>query len=218
MKVGTSKYIAPEVYRNEHYSLQADMWSCGVVLLEVFSEQILKAERDKAAYSLIEKMKEQMAEKKPISKVLKSLLETDPEKRLSAKSALTSEPFKSKFEYPSLDRVVNLEPCPGEVNSDDGSESVPRKTKKKNRKEKKKKDKKKKGSGTEISPSIKSAFEELEFENIVTAVAADTYWKAITKHCIDSVSEYDCVLLASKLYEVSFFPCVSLCLILMFML
>ena len=94
---GTAGYIAPEVYAKRPYSAAADMWSVGVILLEMFTGK-LQCDRDKVAYSIIAKRKEKFPDK-PVPNLIKMLLEEDDEKRISAESALTL-PLFSKFNEP----------------------------------------------------------------------------------------------------------------------
>ena len=61
-----SRYIAPEVYRNEEYSPKADLWSTGVVLLEMFLDKILNVDRDKAALAMIPEIVAELPEVRAI--------------------------------------------------------------------------------------------------------------------------------------------------------
>jgi serine/threonine protein kinase len=95
--IGTAKYIAPEVYQSEEYGVRADIWSAGVVLLEMFMDSVMSCERDKAAYAMIESLKAQRPAAKPVTGLLRAMLATDPEQRPTASQALVMEPLASKF-------------------------------------------------------------------------------------------------------------------------
>ena len=51
--VGTATYTAPEVYAGEAYGCGADVWSVGVVLLELMRGEMLGISRDKAAFRAV---------------------------------------------------------------------------------------------------------------------------------------------------------------------
>lgn len=90
--VGTPLYMAPEVCDSDDYQgPPADMWSLGLVLLEVFDAdfcvKFASCEKEKAAHSLVAETVGRLGTK-PIPSMLRSLLEVDPSVRVSAQRAL----------------------------------------------------------------------------------------------------------------------------------
>lgn len=96
MKFGTPYYIAPEVLK-QRYNNKCDIWSCGIIMhtllighppfLGANGKEILKkVEEGKVNY---EGEKWALISKEAIS-FLKQLLEIDPNKRISAKQALSN--------------------------------------------------------------------------------------------------------------------------------
>lgn len=90
--VGTPTYTAPEVVAREAYGLPSDLWSVGVVLLEMLMGE-LAADRDKAAARLIEERRESLPDS-PFATLVRGLLDPDAEKRLTAREALASPVFE----------------------------------------------------------------------------------------------------------------------------
>ena len=80
--VGTPTYTAPEVVAREAYGLPSDLWSVGVVLLELLLGE-LDADRDKAAARLIEEQKAALPDS-PFAALVRALLEVDVERRATA--------------------------------------------------------------------------------------------------------------------------------------
>jgi len=109
---GTAGYMAPEVYAKEPYSLAADIWSVGIVLLEMFTGE-LNCERDKAAFVKVKALKAQLPDK-PIPNLIKKLLEEDVSKRLTAHQALALPLFvEGKNPLPKVDvRLFVTAPTP----------------------------------------------------------------------------------------------------------
>ena len=92
---GTPTYRAPEVVSQEPYHLASDMYSVGVVLLELLRGKTLEVVKDKDSLKLVKQELEQLPDQ-PFANLVRGLLEVDPEKRLSAKKALQSDVF-TKF-------------------------------------------------------------------------------------------------------------------------
>eukprot|EP00928_Gymnodinium_smaydae_P042484 TRINITY_DN285_c1_g1_i1.p1 TRINITY_DN285_c1_g1~~TRINITY_DN285_c1_g1_i1.p1 ORF type:complete len:594 (+),score=102.98 TRINITY_DN285_c1_g1_i1:54-1835(+) len=115
--VGTPLYMAPEVWKNEDYDNSADIWSTGVVLLEVFDSEFCAkfalCEKEKGAHALISETVSRLGAK-PIPAILRGLLETAPSARLSAQEALqkleATLPEGVKDSLPVLPEPVSLRP------------------------------------------------------------------------------------------------------------
>ena len=69
------------------YGIAADMWSVGIVALEMFTGE-LNCDRDKAAYGKVAERKAALPEGKPIPDLMRRLLEEDPAARITAREAL----------------------------------------------------------------------------------------------------------------------------------
>jgi serine/threonine protein kinase len=180
--VGTAKYIAPEVYRGDEYSLKADLWSAGVVLLEMFTDQILNVDRDKAALAMVEKLTAELPPSKPSSPFLRAMLEPEQEKRVTAAQALSMEPICSKFPPPSsYEKTLAVVPPPtaSSVAPEDAAEAATGSKRKKrgggglSKKKGGSKQKKKAGSGSsELAARVKEYWELLDCVENATLDAA----------------------------------------------
>eukprot|EP00586_Coscinodiscus_wailesii_P007967 CAMPEP_0172521432 /NCGR_PEP_ID=MMETSP1066-20121228/292576_1 /TAXON_ID=671091 /ORGANISM="Coscinodiscus wailesii, Strain CCMP2513" /LENGTH=488 /DNA_ID=CAMNT_0013304345 /DNA_START=218 /DNA_END=1681 /DNA_ORIENTATION=+ len=121
---GTPTYRAPEVTCRKPYGLPSDMWSVGVVLLELLQNKILPAETDRTASHLIDVGKGALPREllqnkilpaetdrtashlidvgkgalprdKPLPDLVRGLLDVEPSTRLTAREALSSDVFRS---------------------------------------------------------------------------------------------------------------------------
>lgn len=93
--LGTGPWIAPEVYRSQPYSIEADIWSFGMLLFELMTSRIpydlcSKSEME----SLILEAKVPLLKVKQetqyalIMPIWYGCLQADPKKRLTAAKAL----------------------------------------------------------------------------------------------------------------------------------
>lgn len=94
--VGTPTYRAPEVVAEQSYGLASDLWSVGVVLLELLRGKELEAVKDKGATSLIMEYVSQLPEAQPFPALIRGLLEPNPDQRWTASQALQCS-FFQKF-------------------------------------------------------------------------------------------------------------------------
>ena len=83
---GTHTYMAPEVVSKQPYNLSSDMYSVGVVLLEILLGKTI--ESTKTITEVLKKIPNQ-----PFANLIRGLLEINPVKRLSVRDALQSEVF-----------------------------------------------------------------------------------------------------------------------------
>lgn len=104
--MGTPTYTAPEIVHGESYGVKADVWSMGVLMLELFHGTALDADKDKHALAQIEDVKAKLSDK-PIPRLLKAMLEVDPEMRVSAEEALAM--------LPGVEKVVPQMPQTGAI-------------------------------------------------------------------------------------------------------
>jgi serine/threonine protein kinase len=92
---GTATYMAPEVVAHELYGSTADLWSVGVVLLEILSGCCIPAQKEKHAAAWIETTLASLPDL-PFPNLIRKLLDADPNLRWTARQALDHELF-TKF-------------------------------------------------------------------------------------------------------------------------
>ena len=205
-EVGTPTYTAPEVVAREKYGLPSDLWSVGVVLLESLIGE-LTVDRDKAAARLIEEKKEALPDS-PFATLIRGLLETDAERRMSAREALALPVFE-KYDLESPP-VVMIDIKAAFSSGDDDDNYNEDKTngnalKPINGDKKKPPSKQKKLSPRERL--IKKLCNEIECKNPKTEIAAAIYAKEMEQldDELDDISStqtlLDCVVVASRFYE-----------------
>ena len=130
-EVGTVTYTAPEVFQEEEpiYGTPMDLWSVGVVLLEVWCDQLLAAQKNSHALKMIESHLTNLPEDKPFPILLRNLLRIDPSLRWSARQALRSDAFaKLGLAEPPVRRMNVASALPVDSAEDDeGDSSAPSK-------------------------------------------------------------------------------------------
>ena len=176
-----------------------------MVLLESMIGE-LNADRDKAAARLIEEKKEALPDS-PFATLIRGLLETDVEKRLSAREALNL-PLFQKFglEAPPI-RIVDINTAFVTDDDDDDTDnkSNPNALKPINGNKKKAPSKQKKLSPRERL--IKKLCNEIECTNPKTEIAAAVYAKEMEQldDELDDIANtqtlLDCIVVASRFYE-----------------
>jgi len=95
---GTPNYIAPEILQSKPYGYEADWWSYGVVLYEIFYGQMpFQGNTPSELFKNILNGKPRLSPRidNRINKLIKGLLRKDPKKRYGAKKVLEHEFFKS---------------------------------------------------------------------------------------------------------------------------
>ena len=108
-QIGTVTYTAPEVFSEEEpmYGKPVDLWSTGVVLLEVWQDALLEAQKNSHALKMIETKLSQLPDK-PFPALLRGLLQVDPDERWTARHALQSIAFANLGLVEPPVRLVNV--------------------------------------------------------------------------------------------------------------
>lgn len=100
-EVGTMVYTAPEVLDEETgYGTAVDIWSVGVVLLELLTNQFIAATKPKQILQAISTAKEALPRDQPFPELVRALLQIDPVDRPTAHQALEHMLFVEKFNLP----------------------------------------------------------------------------------------------------------------------
>jgi serine/threonine protein kinase len=185
-EVGTSTYRAPEQIWEDWYSFAADVWSIGVVILEMVNG-LIKVSKDKSAYNYIMDLRQKFGSK-PLPRLLKSILQKDPEVRITCKEALKLDIFKDlpKSEFKKVLNKTLIFDKPKEKKKKVKINAASRRAKLR------------KSSTTRKIKKLndyEKLCEKFEFENPMTPASAEIYHKKTNEHIVD------CVLLASKMYE-----------------
>jgi len=207
-EVGTVVYTAPEITKQEEYGKPADLFSVGVVLLELLQNQSFTAEKASHVAAEIEKALLQLPEDAPFPNLIRSLLKENPAERVTARQALQHPVFtKFGFAPPSSPRIVNVGdalPYDNAGNDDEEEENeapaVPRKNAAsiKNRKNKKRQQR---------LQRIDKYLNELESDHPWTRAAALEYSQQMEQvdEDVDNPAESqalaDCCVLAHRFFE-----------------
>ena len=228
IEIGTPTYRSPEVVNQESYSFPSDMWSIGVVLLELLRGSEIECHKDNTAIQLIENEIQKLPENQPFPNLIRGLLEIDPTKRLTAHQALNS-PVFSKFglttnstssDDVSTTKRINLNeaiPFDETGSEDEDEEKEENESGRSNQKGSKKKkgddhhQKQKKKEQQKLRKRyqlIEKICENMEWTtNPLTKQAAYTYSLVMTElddeldNLQESQSLLDCCVLAHKFYE-----------------
>lgn len=209
-EIGTPTYTAPEVVAREEYGLPSDLWSVGVVLLESIIGE-LTVDRDKAALRLIEEKKKSLPDS-PFVTLVRGLLETDANKRLTAREALALPVFE-KFGLTILPvRIFDINAAfadtYNDVTNDDGAES--KKVNENALKTINGNKKKPPSKQQKLSPRermVKKLCHELECKNPKSELAALIYASRMEEIDaeLDNIAHsqilLDCTILACRCYE-----------------
>lgn len=211
--VGTPTYRAPEVVDEKPYGLPSDLWSVGVVLLEMLQGKCFESFKDKGALKEISQCLDSLPEGQPFPTLLRGLLEPDPTKRWTAREALDCDLF-AKFnlreepESKSFHRISLSDALPIEGDEDD-DESVGKENQRNSRDTKGSSLQKKKVNPViaKRSKFIHKVCDWMEWSNPLTARAAMVYstqMNEITGNVDDlnaSNTMLDCLVLAHKFFE-----------------
>lgn len=210
---GTPMYMAPEVYECEPYGRKADMWSAGVVLLEVFQKNTIPDVKTSQAHTLIKEGLDKLPMDKPFPTVARNLLQMNPDVRWSALQALEymSQTFPECNDAPSTTIISLKEALPFDDDDEEEEEEnvAPPTTP---GKKKKKKD----PVLERRSRKVRQLCQELECVHPLSIHAAMCYCERMLELDEDlddlssSQSMLDCVLLAHKVFEVEVVDMTSL--------
>lgn len=108
-EIGTITYTAPEIFNAEEpvYGKPMDLWSVGVVLLELWTDALLEAQKNSHALKLVQTKLAEIPDK-PFPTLLKHLLQEDPSKRCSVRQALQSDVFAKAGLVEPNRRLIDL--------------------------------------------------------------------------------------------------------------
>jgi serine/threonine protein kinase len=199
-EVGTVTYTAPEVVACEPYGLSSDLWSVGVILLEMVQNHTLEATKNREGYKLIEEAKQKLPDQ-PFANLVRRLLTVDPHERISARQALES-PLFQRFglDIPPV-RVIDIHSALPLEEGDAFIENV-KPTKNSNMREKKN------PLLVKRQKTIRMLCNELQCEHPMTPYAAFVYSQQMYLQIDDTIDDLsqsqillDCVVLASKFFE-----------------
>jgi serine/threonine protein kinase len=206
--VGTVTYTAPEVVECKPYGFKSDLWSIGVILLEMIQNHTIEAEKNKEALKMIEIAKDNLPDQ-PLPNLIRGLLTINPKHRLSARLALQSPVFlKFGFQYPSvtlidLDSALPLTGYNSLGNYDNSENKEPNTLYAK---------KNSKNNPDSIvmhrEAIIRGLCAELDLDHPMTVKAALCYAQQLYQldDTIDDLNQsqglLDCVVLASRFFEI----------------
>lgn len=181
-EVGTLVYSAPEVLNDEEYDASVDLWSVGVVLVELLKQETIPGLKVKQILPHIQGILSELSVQ-PFPDLIRRLLQVDPDERLSAEEALQHELFsKFQLDAPNSSVLTMKEVLPYDYKSELSQ---------------KKKEKR--------LVKIKKACQYLASESPLTPRAAFEYSTQLDQ-LDDSVDEsqslLDCVVLAHRFFEV----------------
>mmetsp|Transcript_20819 Transcript_20819/g.58577 ORF Transcript_20819/g.58577 Transcript_20819/m.58577 type:complete len:199 (+) Transcript_20819:485-1081(+) len=158
------------------------MYSTGVVILEVFNGMLVE-EKERAALKKVQELRDKMGSKKPLPLLLRGLLASVPQDRLSASDALANPLFSklSTSEPRLVHSAVSDSASLGKENCGASGGA--------------KKNRKGKAGGAEAQ--LRKFMVKYSFTNPLTLHAAKTYHDRTDGR----VCPEHCLVLASKLYE-----------------
>ena len=207
-EVGTVTYIAPEVVESKPYGLKSDIWSVGVILLEMIQSHTIEAEKNKEALRMIEVVKDKLPDQ-PLPNLVRGLLAVDPDERFSARQALESPLFvKFGFEVPPVSIVDIDAALPLQTHDENPEDESSIENRNPNTCYKKNDNKKAETVRQRREKIIRGLCYELDLKHQMTQIAALCYAQQLYQldDTIDNVEEsqglLDCVVLASRLFEV----------------
>ncbi|GAX15280.1 hypothetical protein FisN_1Hh717 [Fistulifera solaris] len=117
-EVGTLVYSAPEILNDEEYDASVDLWSVGVVLIELLKQETIPGLKAKQIVPHIQAILKGLSDQ-PFPDLIRSLLKMDPAERLTANEALQHELFsKFQLDVPNSSKLNVKDVLPYEYTSD----------------------------------------------------------------------------------------------------
>jgi len=219
-QIGTATYMAPEVNACQPYNLRSDLWSTGVVLLELLQKNTLRAVKATQAEKLVQQGLEKLPMDKPFPTMVRNLVQKDPQNRWTARECLEnmSSTLFASMTVP-VKRIINIKGAlpldfgPDEnkennapelddtTNTMNGQTKTPRKKKSNNKKHNP-------VLVRRIQQLRKLLHQELESDHPMTIQAALFYCQCMQElddqldDLTKSQTMLDCALLAYKMCEV----------------
>lgn len=201
-EVGTVTYTAPEVVARETYGKPSDIWSVGVVLLELLLDKELEATKNREAHQLVKETLDTLPDQ-PFPNLIRGMLQTEASKRLTASDALRHPIFEKfglasppkKLLAPQAALPYDDVPDSSNVNKENTSSLKSGRLRKDPTRERRAK-------------AIRQALAEIGSDNVFTANAALEYCQQFSDLDDDlddftrSQSLLDCVVLAHRFFEV----------------
>lgn len=172
--LGTPTYVAPELLACKPYDARVDVWSTGVLLLEVMQKKRLDTDRDKAALRIIAEKRNSLSKSLPAACVLHGMLDPEPSSRLTSAQALNG--FKTTCPQGYFRETL---PSPICLNDDSDPELV-----------------------IVVRPNVKTLCKQLDFKSDKTAEAASRYLDVLGPfEATRKDADLYATLVAAKLYE-----------------
>jgi serine/threonine protein kinase len=203
--VGTPTYRAPEVVNEKPYGLASDLWSVGVVLLELLRGSCLEVVKDHQAIAKIEEALESLPKDQPFPSLIRGLLQKDPTTRWTARQALECE-FFQKFGLTVSPQTFHKLHLPTAAPLEGEEETTQDENTNKNNAQ----GRRKKKTDPVLSKRLKfiqKVCTRMDWDNCMTAQAALTYSIQMGEVCedVDDLSEstvlLDCIVVAHKFFE-----------------
>ena len=178
--VGTEVFRAPEVIRGGFYNKSIDIYSCGVIFMELFNTMINTRKDSVARKYIIESINKMPSNS--ISALLRGMLCENPISRYTCEKSLSSsifQTYRGGNDFKTLSKNNNK------------TLNKPKIIKKYMSK------RQKKSQPKVIKDEVHRIWVQLTFSNPVTKEAARVYYEK----CLGDIESRYCVLVASKIYE-----------------
>ena len=207
-EIGTLMYNSPEVLNQQPYGKPADMWSVGVILLELLlGSSLPSANKPKQVLAAIQAALERLPSEQPFPELVRGLLQTDPTQRLSARQAVEHELFaKFHLPVPPVQHVSVAQALPYDVMPEEEENAPPTTNSHHHQQQQQKKLQQQRRKRRLVT--IDRFCSKLGSQNPMTRLSALEYSQQFEQlednmdNCIASQSLLDCVVLAHRFWEV----------------